>query len=294
MVNAELVYPVQTMKNTVLLSTLALAISGGFSATLLEASTPRLEKLWQTEAVLMVPESVLFDAERQVIYTSNIGEGQPWANDGNGSIGKVALDGTVIDPNWVADLNGPKGLGINGNHLYVTDNDDVVTIDIEKGRIVDRFEIPDAGKINDLSVGEDGTIYVTDSGLGNVHKLINGTITTIVKGRKGLNGVLHSEGELFFLDSGALYRVGGDGSISELASGLDGHTDGVERIDADSWLVSCWRGTVYHVTRDGQVTLLLDGRPTETSAADLGYDPERRIAYFPGFFKNFVAAYQLK
>jgi len=75
---------------------------------------------------------------------------------------------------------------------------------------------------------------------------------------------------------------------------MEGNVDGIERIDNDSWLVSCWKGTVYHVTRAGKVTLLLDGRPEEISAADLGYDPVNRIAYFPGFWKNFVAAYQLE
>lgn len=281
------------MKTNYLIPVLALAVSAPLFANHHKSHAPKLEKLWQTEAVLQVPESVLYDAERQVLYTSNI-DGEPWADDGKGSIGKVALDGTVIDAEWVTGLNGPKGMGLSGNYLYVTDNDDVVTIDIEKGMIVDRYVVPNAGTINDLSVGADGTIYITDSKLGNVHKLVNGVLTTLVEGRGGLNGVLHSEGELLFVDSGSLYLVADDGAISEIASDMAGSTDGIERIDADSWLVSCWQGTVYHVTRDGHVTLLLDGRPTETSAADLGYDPVKKIAYFPGFFKNFVHAYQLK
>ena len=255
---------------------------------------PSLEKLWQTEAVLQVPESVLYDAERKILYTSNIDGMEPWANDGKGSIGKVSLDGKVIDAEWVTGLNGPKGMGLNGDLLYVTDNDDVVTIDIDKGKIINRYVVPNAGDINDLSVGADGTIYITDSRLGNIHKLINGKLTTIVTGRSSLNGVLHSEGELLFVDAGALYLVQGGGSITKIGGGMEGHTDGIERIDHDSWLVSCWKGTVYHVTRDGQVTMLLDGRPTETSAADLGYDPVNKIAYFPGFWKNFVQAYKLR
>ncbi|MDN4502288.1 hypothetical protein QX776_07730 [Alteromonadaceae bacterium BrNp21-10] len=257
------------------------------------ANTPFLEKIWQTEAVLAVPESVLYDAKRQILYTSNI-DGKPWENDGKGSISKVSLDGNVIDANWVSGLNGPKGMGLNGNHLYVTDNDAVVTIDIEAGKVVDRLVIPNAGTINDLSVAANGTIYFTDSKLGDIYTLINGKLSKVITGREGLNGVLHSDGELLFVDSGVLYLVNGDGSIQAIATGMEGRTDGIERIDANSWLVSCWLGTVYHVTRAGKVTLLLDGRPTETSAADLGYDPVNKVAYFPGFFKNFVAAYQLK
>jgi len=273
---------------------LTLSIAGFSFADHHESKAPVLEKLWQTEAVFKVPESVLYDAERQILYTSNIDGTQPWDKDGQGSIGKIALDGTVIDPEWVTGLHGPKGLGCKGNRLYAADIDAVVTIDIEKGEIIDRFAVPGAVKINDLSVSEDGTIYITDSGKGSLHKIVNGTVTTLVEGRERLNGVLHSQGELLFVNNGDLNLLEKDGSITKIGGGMEGGTDGIERVDNDAWLVSCWAGTVYHVTRDGHVELLLDGRPSKISAADLGYDPVNKIAYFPGFWKNFVAAYQLK
>jgi outer membrane protein assembly factor BamB len=269
------------------------ALLAAIFSTAAFAGEAKLEKLWQTEAVLKVPESVLFDAERKLLFVSNVEGENPWADDGKGSIAKIGLDGHVIAAEWVTGLNGPKGMGLNGNRLYVTDIDDVVTIDIDKGEIVDRLPVPGAGMINDLSVAADGTIYVTDSQHGRIHKLINGAFTTVVDGLTGLNGVLHSQGELLFVADGGLYVLGNDGQQNKIADGMEGHVDGVERIDDDSWLVSCWLGTVYHVTRNGDVTLLLDGRPEEISAADLGYDPVNKIAYFPGFWKNIVAAYRL-
>lgn len=258
------------------------------------AGEPSLQKLWQTDAVLKVPESVLYDAGRKVLFVSNIDGKEPWGKDDIGSIAKVALDGKVIDAEWVKGLHAPKGLGISGNRLYTTDIDAVVTIDIEKGEIADRFAVPGAGHINDLSVADDGTIYITDSKLGKVHKLINGKLTSVIEGLANLNGVLHSRGELFFVADGSLFVVDSKGKPQKIAGGMEGAVDGVERVDDNSWLVSCWQGTVYHVTRAGKVTLLLDGRPEEISAADLGYDPVNKIAYFPGFWKNYVAAYKLK
>lgn len=257
------------------------------------AGEVELIKLWQTDAVLKVPESVLYDDERKVLYVSNIDGTDPWADDGKGSIAKVGLDGEVIDSEWVVGLNGPKGMGRHGDLLYVTDNDDVVTIDIVQGSIVDRWSVPDAGTINDLSVGDDGTIYITDSKLGQIHKIVDGELTTLMGGLTALNGVLHSQGELLFVADGGLHVAGSDGEHQVIAAGMEGRVDGVERVDDDSWLVSCWQGTVYYVTREGSVTLLLDGRPEEISAADLGYDPVNKIAYFPGFWKNYVVAYQL-
>ena len=288
------------MKLTRLVPALTLSLAGvsyaGDLAAPHAATPPRLEKLWQTDEVLKVPESVRYDAGRQVLYVSNIDGTEIWTKDGQGSISRLGLDGTVIDAQWITGLHGPKGLGLspNGDRLYVGDIDAVVTIDIDKGKIVGRYPVPGATKINDVSVGDDGTVYITDSAKGNLHQLVNGTVTTLVTGCKRLNGVLHSEGELLFADDGALNRLEADGSVTLLAGGMEGVVDGIERIDADAWLVSCWKGTVYHVTRDGEVTLLLDGRASETSAADLGYDPVNKIAYFPGFWKNSVAAYQLK
>lgn len=258
-----------------------------------QASTPKLVKLWQTEAVLDVPESVLFDKKRKRLYTSNITGMNPWENDGKGSIGLVGLDGKVIEAEWITGLNGPKGMGLKDNILYVTDIDDIVLIDVDKAQIIKRYSVPDAGNINDLSVGDNGIVYFTDSKFATIYTLIGDNISVLHKGGTKFNGVLYSKGELLFVDNGTLNILHDDGSVTQVAKGMEGVTDGIERIDKDSWLVSCWRGTVYHVTRKGKVTLLLDGRPTETSAADLGYDPVNKIAYFPGFFKNFVVAYQL-
>lgn len=254
---------------------------------------PKLEPLWVSDAVFNVPESVLFDGERGVVYVSNMGEGDGWENDGNGSIGKLRVDGTVVDAHWVSGLHGPKGMGLLGKTLYVNDNDTVISIDVESGEIVGRVKVEGTKHLNDLSVAADGTIYLTDSTRGVVYRFVNGVATPVVQGLGGLNGVLHSDGELLFVDSGALKLYGKNGDISILGEGMEGFTDGIERVDEDSWLVSCWAGTVYLVTRSGDVTLLLDGRPTETSAADLGYDREGRVAYFPGFYRNFVAAYRL-
>ena len=54
------------------------------------AQDHQLVEKWRTDTVLKVPESVLYDAEDKVLYTSNIG-GAPDGKNGKGSIGKVAL-----------------------------------------------------------------------------------------------------------------------------------------------------------------------------------------------------------
>ena len=227
------------------------------------------------------------------MFVSNIDGKEAWTDDGKGSIAKVGLDGKVIEVDWVNGLNAPKGMGLKDSTLYVADNHAIVIIDIEKGEITNRFDVPDAVNINDVSVGEDGIVYFTDSALGKIHKLENGKMSTLITGLQHLNGVLHSQGELLFVADGALWMADTQNKPVKIAGGMEGGVDGLERIDKDSWLVSCWQGVVYHVARQGKVTLLLDSRPDEINAADLGYDPVKHIAYIPGFWKNFITAYQL-
>ena len=83
-----------------------------------------------------VPESVYFDKAGKVLYVSNI-DGEPWAKDGAGSIGKLGLDGKVIAAEWVEGLNAPKGMALSKGTLWVADLSEVVGIDVAKGAIID-------------------------------------------------------------------------------------------------------------------------------------------------------------
>src|SRR6516164_5443449 len=94
----------------------------------------QLVKVWQTDAALKVPESVLYDAVGKVLYVSNI-DGAPDGKDSKGSVGKVGLDGKIIKTDWVSGLNAPKGLGKFNNKIYAADIDEVVVIDIPSAKI---------------------------------------------------------------------------------------------------------------------------------------------------------------
>ena len=77
----------------------------------------QLVKLWSTDTILKVPESVFFDAKNSVLYVANI-DGEPWGKDGKGSIAIIDKDGKIVNPVWVGGLNSPKGMAISCN-LYL-------------------------------------------------------------------------------------------------------------------------------------------------------------------------------
>jgi hypothetical protein len=256
----------------------------------------QLVKLWETDSVLKVPESVLYDAKSKVLYVANIEGTQPWGKDGKGSIGKIGLDGKIIAAEWISGLNAPKGMGLYKGKLYVADITEIVVIDIVSGTIDERIAIPNAIALNDVSIGGKGVVYFSDSRGRKLYAMKNKVPTVLLDSNqlKGPNGVLRHKGILYILDAGAMYKMEKTGTLTKLAEGMEGGTDGIENVTGNEFLVSTWSGVVYYVKTDGSKEVLMDGRAQKINSADIGYDAKRRIVYVPTFWKNSVAAYELK
>ncbi|MBY0478905.1 MAG: ATP/GTP-binding protein [Chitinophagaceae bacterium] len=268
-----------------------------FCSSMLSLSAQhQLVKLWSTDTILKVPESVLFDGKNKVLYVANIDGTQPWGKDGKGSVGKVGLDGKIIAVDWVSGLNAPKGMGLYKNKLYVADLTELVVIDVLKGIIIDRIQVEGSQGLNDVSVNEKGIVYVSDSRSRRVYEVKEKKATVLLDSTKlkGPNGVLMHKNYLYVLDAGSMYRMEKDGSLAKLAEGMEGGTDGIENVRGKDFLVSTWSGVVYYVNADGTKQVLLDGRELKINSADIGYDAAKRIVYIPTFWKNSVVAYQLK
>jgi len=251
-------------------------------------------KLWETDTVLKVPESVLLDVDNKVLYVSNIDGTDGWAKDGKGSIGKVGLDGKIIAVDWVPGLNAPKGLGLYKGKLYAADIDEVVVVDIKKGAIDRKIPIEGAKGLNDISVGSDGVVWVSDSKNNVIYKLENDKSSVYLEGLKGANGVLKRGNDFFIVDAGGAYRVNADKTLTKLADGMEGGTDGIENVAGNDFLVSCWAGALWYVHAEGTKELLFDGKSQKTNTADIGFDPKTKIVYVPTFFRNSVIAFQVK
>ncbi len=252
-----------------------------------------LSKKWESEARFKVPESVFFDKTNQVLYVTNIDGTDPWAKDGAGSLGKLGLDGHIIAAEWIGGLNAPKGMAMYDGMLYIADLDQIVIVDPSTGIEVSRITIATADGLNDVSIDEQGVIFVTDSKGGKLYRIKNGAPSVLLDGLKGPNGVLCHKGQVYLLNDGGLYKVEGD-EAKLIVDGLEGFTDGIEPVKEGGFIVSCWAGVIYFVDLTGKKELLIDGRQGKINSADIGYDPEKRIVYVPTFWKNSVVAYELK
>jgi DNA-binding beta-propeller fold protein YncE len=260
-----------------------------------DANTHKLTKVWESEATLKTPESVRFDAARKVLYVANI-DGEPWTADGKGSIGKVGLDGKVLETDWVTGLDCPKGMALSddGKLLYVGDCGGLVVIDIKAGKIKEKIAV-EGGLLNDV-VNDKGTIYASDSKGKKVYEIKDGKASVLLdeKVLKGPNGLLVHKGALHVLDNDSLNRVKADKSLEVLASGMPGGADGLENVKGDDFLVTVWSGAVWYVKADGSKELLFDGKAADTKTADIGWDPRTNQVYVPTFFKNSVIAFKVE
>src|SRR5688572_28225571 len=198
------------MKQLMILGALALAAT----AHAADSNTHKLTKTWESEAALKTPESVFFDARRKVLYVSNI-DGEPWTNDGKGSIAKVGLDGKVIAAEWVAGLDCPKGLALptDGKRPYVGEYGGLVVIDVEPGEVKEKIAV-EGSLLNDV-VNDKGTIYASDSKGKKVYAFKDGKASVFLdeKVLKGPNGLQVHKGNLYVLDNDSLNLVQKDHSL---------------------------------------------------------------------------------
>ena len=256
---------------------------------------------------LQTPESVLHDAEADVYLVSNI-NGSPTDEDGNGFIARIAPDGALSALKWIdgqqegVTLNAPKGMAIIGDTLYVTDITAVRAFHRVSGEPLGSWPVPGSTFLNDLAVGPDGMLYVSDSGLNPdfsssgtdaVFRFEDGEPVVVTEGTGlgGPNGLAVIDGQVVIVTFGApqvktVPAAGGEARVLTELPG--GQLDGVVVLDDGSMLVSSWEtSSVYHVPpmAEGGAATVVEGVP---SPADIGWDSRRGKILIPVFQENRV------
>ncbi len=258
---------------------------------------PSITKAWETDTMFLTPESVIYDPLKDMLYVSNIGGVPPIKKDGDGFISQVRMDGEIINLKWATGFDAPKGLGLIGSTLYVTDIDRLKAIDTKTGKTINTWKVPGAKFLNDVATSADSIIYFTDSETSTIHRIRKGTLSVvrIDTALGGTNGVYVHNNTLYL----AGYKSGNvsimnidDQSVQKVASGIP-NGDGVERYK-DGWIVSNWNGEVYYIDNMGTVTEILDTQEAKMNSADIEVIESKDMLIIPTFFGNKVVAYTLK
>lgn len=265
-----------------------------------------------TSVGFQTPESVLHDPAADVYLVSNI-NGAPLAKDDNGFISRVSPNGKILALKWIdgaseaVTLNGPKGMTLHGDTLFVADIDVVRLFDRVSGTPLGQRGIPGATFLNDMTVGPDDRVYVTDTGMdasfqptgtdavwrfdvrGRPEALARGPAlgnpNGIVAAGERLLVVSYGSGDVTFVNTET-------GQIQAAPSPPKGQLDGVVRASDGSYLMSSWEGqAVYRMLGTGQYEVAVDSVP---APADIGYDQLRRRLLIPLFNANEVKIVPMK
>lgn len=250
--------------------------------------------VWATQKIFKVPESVYYRAKTHRIYVSNV-NGKPAALDGNGFISLLNEKGEIIKLKWATGLNGPKGMAIKGNHLFVSDINRLAEIDLRNGKIVRYIPFPGAKFLNDVVVGPDGKIYVTDTDLGAVfvEKAGKAHLWSTNPLLKGANGLAMNRGELFIGTNGHLLEANPKTGEIRIVAHVTGDIDGLIPLGNGRFILSDWAGKIYQISTGKAPVILSNTTRQKINAADLGFIPQKKIILIPTFFDNRVVAKQL-
>jgi sugar lactone lactonase YvrE len=258
--------------------------------TLAATAQHKLEKIWETAANVAVPESVL--PEQNILYVSLI-DGGGWDADGKGGVGKLSLNGKDYDSTWATGLNAPKGLGKFENQLYAADINEVAVINVNTGKVEKKIAIPGGQMLNDITVSDKGVVYVSDSKTGKIWKIENGQPSVFLENINGANGLKAIGNDLIFAEGKLLKKADANKNITQIAEVTEG-IDGIEPVGNGDFLVTSWVGYIYYVHADGHFETLLETHDQKINAADIGYNPQKKILYVPTFLAKKVVAYQLQ
>jgi hypothetical protein len=258
----------------------------------------------------MTPESVLADTIADVYLVSNI-NGGPADMDDNGFISRVSPEGEVLELKWIdgehpqMTLNAPKGMAIRGDSLFVADIDCVRIYNRVTGLPAGRICVEGATFLNDVAVGPEGSLFVTDSGLraGASGLEPSGTDAvyrlTVEEGRRGAtlaksadlgapNGIAVGPRGIWVVTfgSGEIFALTATGERTQVVPRSNRQLDGLVFLPDGGFLFSSWRDSaVYRVAGEG-------GQPTKIislpSPADIGFDPKRNRVLIPVFTEDRV------
>ncbi len=280
--------------------TLALAIA------LLSAcsSAPRIEP-WEQKQGMDAPESAYYYEPKGWVFVSQVG-GSPMEKDGNGRISILTLDGTVVKADWITGLNAPKGLRAHGGRLWAADIDELVEIDIASARVLRKLAVEGAKFLNDVAIGSDGTVYVSDTLISKIFAAKNGKSWVFAEGDaiEYPNGLLvegnslvvagwgKPEADFTTTVPGRLFKLDLRTKAKTLITKEPtGNLDGLESDGDDGYIVTDWMaGKVLHVSAEGQVKLL---KQFKQGTADCAFLPDSRTLILPHMLENRVAAYDL-
>jgi DNA-binding beta-propeller fold protein YncE len=280
--------------------------------TLLTGAVLAVSAMAQESNGLANPESL--NSDGKFLYASNIGKAlEPAAKDGDGFISKLSLDGKMITPSITTEkLNAPKGTAIIKGVLYVADIDRIVGINLASGKKVAEVSLADTKTsfLNDLTVKDDNTLFVSATDLGKVFEVnLKTSQVTPVADVKGANGICYDKAGKKLYTCNFIFQDMKGGEIGvitwkdqkpvyEKIGDIAGAFDGLALLDDHTLIVSDWgaidhpAGSVEKIDLNTKTATKFDW-PVINGPADFYLDAKTKRLFIPEIVTGNIVIKQL-
>lgn len=276
------------MKKIILSLSIALFYIFSFNYKILAQegkSNSSIKPIFITETLdLTHCESAVYDSKRTVIYASLIGNKEV----GDGAIAKVALDGKLVDANFINGLNDPKGIAITKDKLYVSDVTELVEADLETGKIIKKYTLDGIKFLNDVTLDNERNVFVSDTSTSKIYKLdtegnFNLWFSEVSLDRP--NGLLIQDNIMYVVSWGSKPEGGRVSKINMTTKSIDaissviGNLDGIRVYDQKRMIISDWRsGNIHLIDYKGNTEQILK---VGQSVGDIAYIKEKNLLLLP-------------
>ena len=238
---------------------------------------------WVAEGEFCEPETVL-PLPDDTLLVSNVCN---FLEEGNGFLSLLDKNGAALDWRVVEGLDAPLGMALASGQLYVVDNNRVRIFRWPGFEPLSEIAL-ETKVANDIAVGDDDYIYVTDSALDQVVVINPELEQKVLTGEAqfpGANGI-HVNLEDLWVGGGRLWHVDlRDNTVTTVGPPWVGGIDGIEQ-EADGTL---------QVTPVGRALIRLTDEyeihsGEGVSSANHGWAENLRLALIPTGFDNTVIA----
>ena len=259
-------------------------------AAQLAAGMPEPEQadiVWVAEGEFCDPETVL-PLPDDTLLVSNVCVSR---KTDNGFLTLLGADGEVIDWRIVDDLDAPLGMALVGDQLHIVDNNQVKIFRWPGYEPLATIALETA-VANDIAVGWDDKIYVTDTVRHEVVVISPELEQSILTGQaqfKGANGI-HINGDDLYVGGERLWHVDlRDDTVTRIGPEWLADIDGIEQEVDGTLQITPVAGPLVRLGTEIEI-LGGDG----VSSANHGYAPNLGLALIPTGFDNAVIAIRVE